>query len=116
MTRRVYVGNLSWNTTEEGLRQALEQDGRTVTNIDIKTDARSDRSRGFAFADLDSDIEAQATIDELNGTTLDGREITVNMAKGQKQGHGGFGRGDRGGYEDLGGFGGRRGGGGKGRW
>jgi RNA recognition motif-containing protein len=108
---KVYVGNLSWNTTEEGLRRAMEQGGRTVNSVVIKTDARSGRSRGFGFVDLGSEDEAQAVITTLDGTELDGRPIKVSSAREQKSRSGGFGRGDG----DRGGSGGGRGGRG-GRW
>ena len=105
---RLYVGNLSWTTTEEALTQTLAQNGRTVTNTKIKVDARTGRSRGFAFADLGSEEEVQAAIEELNGTELDGRPIKVSNANECKLKTGGYGRGERG-YDDRGGRGrGRR--------
>jgi RNA recognition motif-containing protein len=117
---RLYVGNLSWDTTEETLRQTLGQNGRTVTKVDIKTDSKTGRSRGFAFTDLSSEEEVQAAIEELNGTELDGRPIKLSAAKEQKRNTGGYGRGEKG-YDDRGGRGGfggrgRGGGGGGGRW
>jgi RNA recognition motif-containing protein len=114
---RLHIGNLSWDTTEETLRGALEQNGRTVTKVDIKTDAKTGRSRGFAFVDLSSDEEVQAAIAELNGTDLDGRPIKIGSAKEQKLNTGGYGKSDKGGggYGDRGGYGGGGGGGRGGR-
>jgi RNA recognition motif-containing protein len=117
--KRVYLGNLSWDTTEAKLRSVLALDGRTVHDVKLKTDPSSGRSRGFAFADLASEDEAQAAIASLDGTDLDGRKIRVCNAKEQRAGSGGFGRGlgrqsDR--EERDEGYGGRRWGGGGGRW
>jgi len=114
---RLYVGNLSWKTTEAGLREALAVNGRTVTKVDIKTDTKTGRSRGFAFVDLASEEEAQAAVDELHGTELNGRPLKVSTAKDQKRNTGGFGRGERsyGDRRDRGGFGRGGGGGGGGR-
>jgi len=114
---RLYVGNLSWKTTEASLREALAVNGRTVTKVDIKTDTKTGRSRGFAFVDLASEEEAQAAVDELHGTELNGRPLKVSTAKEQKRTTGGFGRGERS-YDDRrdrGGFGRGGGGGGGGR-
>jgi RNA recognition motif-containing protein len=112
---RLYVGNLSWDTTEQDLGRALGQNGRTVRKVDLKTDPRTGRSRGFAFADLASVEEAHAAIDELHGSVLGGRTIKVCAAKEQSRRTGGYGRGDKGGYDegygDQRGFGDRRRGG-----
>jgi hypothetical protein len=102
MGRRVFVGNLSFNTTEVELRDTFGQFG-AVADAKIVTDRDTGRPRGFAFVEMSSDQEAQDAIAQLNGRELDGRAINVNEA--QERGGGGGGRG--------GGFG--RGGGG-GRW
>ena len=78
---RIYVGNLSRETTEESLRRALEQEGRTVTWIALKKNATTGKPRGFAFADMGTREEAEAAIAALHGTQLDGRQIKVNFAK-----------------------------------
>ncbi len=78
---RLYIGNLSWETTEVMLREALAKDGRTVTAVKIKIDAQTGKSRGFAFVDMGSREEAEAAIGALNGTSLGGRTIKVNLAK-----------------------------------
>ena len=112
MGRRLYVGNLSFNTTEIGLRDAFGEAG-TVADAKIVMDRDTGRPRGFAFVEMSSDQEAQNAIAQLNGRELDGRTIKVNEAEERTGGRGGFGGGGGGG-------GGRRpgggGGGGRGRW
>ena len=103
MGRRLYVGNLSYNTTEIGLRDAFGQIG-TVTDAKIVMDRDTGRPRGFAFVEMSSDQEAQAAIEQLNARELDGRAIKVNEAQERSGGGGGGGRGGGGG------------GGGRGRW
>ena len=107
MGTRLYIGNLSFNTTTEALRAALEADGRTVTDLHLPTDRETGRPRGFGFAEMASEEEAQAAIEALNGRELDGRNLNVNEARERS---GGGGRGGRGG-----GGGGGYGGGGN-RW
>jgi RNA recognition motif-containing protein len=109
MGRRLYVGNLSYNTTEIGLRDAFGQVG-TVTDAKIVMDRDTGRPRGFAFVEMSSDQEAQAAIQQLNGRELDGRAINVNEAQERGGGGGGGGRGGGGGGRGGGG------GGGRGRW
>jgi RNA recognition motif-containing protein len=99
MGRRLFVGNLSYNTAEMGLRDAFGQVG-TVADAKIVMDRDTGRPRGFGFVEMSSDQEAQAAITQFNGRELDGRAITVNEA--QERGGGGGGRGG--------------GGGGRGRW
>jgi len=115
MSNRIYLGNLSFETTEDTLRQLLSQDGRTVAKVDLKVDSDTGRSRGFAFADLGSSEEAEAAIAALDGSTVDGRPIKVKSARDKMARSGGFGRSDGGGgdRDHGGGHGGRRGGG---RW
>ncbi len=97
MGTRLYVGNLSYDTNEDSLRLAFEQDGRTVTDVHIVTDRESGRPRGFAFVEMQSDKEAQDAIAAWDGQNLDGRDLRVNEAQ-PRQARGG------------------RGGGGGGRW
>lgn len=106
---RLYVGNLSWNTTEDSLRAAFASDGRGVKDVSVMMDRETGRSRGFAFVEMNSKADADAAIRALDGTDLDGRAIKVNEAKERPQRSGGFGGGGGGGG------GGNRGGGG-GRW
>jgi len=104
MGTRLYVGNLSYSTTEESLRSAFEQDGRTVTEVKVVTDRDTGQPRGFAFVEMGSAADAQAAIAALDGQSLDGRTLKVNEALERSGGGGDRGRG--------GGGGGRRGGGG----
>ena len=109
MGKRLYVGNLSWDTNEETLRATFGADGRSVTEAHIVTDRDSGRPRGFAFVEMGTAEEAQTAIQTLDGTELDGRNIRVNEAQERQQRGGGGGGG---GYGGGGGGGGRRGGGG----
>jgi len=92
---KVYIGNLSFDTTEEQLRQAFEDYGE-VKSVNIITDRDSGRPRGFAFVEMSSQEEAQAAINGLNGQELLGRTLNVNEARQREQrGGGGGGRGGR---------------------
>jgi cold-inducible RNA-binding protein len=112
MGKRLYVGNLSYDTNELTLKELFGQAG-TVTDTKVVMDRETGRPRGFAFVEMSSDQEAQAAIQQLNGRELDGRALNVNEAQ-ERTGGGGGGGGGRGG----GGGGGRGGGGGggRGRW
>jgi RNA recognition motif-containing protein len=109
MGRRLYVGNLSYNTTELTLRDTFGQVG-TVVDAKVVMDRETGRPRGFAFVEMSSDQEAQAAIQQLSGRELDGRAINVNEAQERSGGGGGGGRGGGGGGRGGGG------GGGRGRW
>jgi cold-inducible RNA-binding protein len=109
MNTKLFVGNLSFNTTENDLQDAFAQFG-TVSEVNLVTDRMSGRPRGFAFVSMSTPDEAQAAIQGMNGTQLDGRALTVNEAR-PREDRGGGGGGGRGGY---GGGGGGRGGGGGG--
>lgn len=76
----IYVGNLSYNTTEESLRQAFENYG-AVEKVNVIMDRETGQSRGFGFVEMESDDAGQAAIDGLNGQELDGRRLKVNMAR-----------------------------------
>ena len=80
MTRKVYVGGLSYGTTEDQLREEFAKFG-AVESATVIRDRDSDRSKGFGFVEMSSDSEAEEAIKGLNGTTLDDRQITVNYAK-----------------------------------
>ena len=112
MGARLYVGNLSWDTTEDTLHAALSEGGRSVKEIHIVTDRETGRPRGFAFAEMNSDADAQSAIQDLDGKALDGRNLTVNEARERQPRGGGGGGGGGGGYGGGGGGGGRGGGGG----
>ncbi len=101
MGRKLYVGNLPDSATEQTLQDTFSQCG-TVDSVDVITDRDTGQSKGFGFVEMSSDSEAQKAIQELNGSSLDGREITVNEAKpkvprdnrrgGGRGGHGGGNR------------------------
>lgn len=80
METKLYVGNLSYDTTEAGLRTAFTKAG-TVVSVDMIKDRDTGRMKGFAFVTMTSDEEAQKAITLLNEKTLDDREIKVNIAK-----------------------------------
>lgn len=80
MAKKLYVGGLSYNTTEDGLREAFSQAG-TVASATIIMDRMSGRSKGFGFVEYESDEEASKAIDMWNGKELDGRNLTVNEAR-----------------------------------
>jgi len=118
MGTRLYVGNLSFQTTEDILRSAFGADGRQVTEVKIMLDRDTGRSRGFAFVEMANDADAQAAIQAMNGADLDGRPLRVNEAQPRQEGgRGGFGGGGggRGGFGGGGGGRGGYGGGGGGR-
>lgn len=110
MGKRLYVGNLSYSTTNDSLRAAFEQDGRKVTDVHIVMDRETGRSRGFGFVEMSTDAEAQAAVQAMNGAKVDGRALKVNEAREREGGGGGGGGG--GGYRGGGGGGGHHGGGG----
>ena len=99
MGARLYIGNLSWDTNEDTLMAALSEDGRGVKELHMVTDRETGRPRGFAFAEMANDSDAQGAIDALNGVELDGRQLTVNEAR-ERQPRGGGGGGGGGGRRD----------------
>jgi cold-inducible RNA-binding protein len=111
---KIYVGNMSYDTTEEDLHLACKEFGKVISAAIIK-DKFSGKTKGFAFVEMSSKAEGQAAIDGLNGKELKGRELSVNEARPRTENFrggstGGFG-GNRGGGS-TGGSGGNRGGGG----
>jgi len=117
MGTKLYVGNLNFSTTEEALRVAFSEGGRTVKSVAILTNPETGRSRGFGFVEMGTDQDAQAAIQALDGVELDGRPLKVNEARERAPGGGGGGRGGfggGGGGGGRGGFGGGGGGGGRG--
>lgn len=122
MAKKLYVGNLSYDTKDSDLQQMFEAFG-TVQSAQIVMDRDTGRSKGFGFVEMSSDQEAQAAINGLNGKEAGGRALTVNEARpredrgggrsggGGRGGYGGGGGGGRGGYGGGGGGGGRSGGG-----
>ena len=107
----IYVGNLSFDETEASLETAFAAHGE-VTSARIITDRETGRSRGFGFVEMSDQAAAQAAIAALNGTNLNGRDLTVNEAKPRENnrggGGGGYGGGGGGGYGGGGGGGGNR--------
>ena len=109
---KLYVGNLSFQTSSEDLQSLFGQVG-TVESASVVEDRDTGRSRGFGFVEMSSKEEGEAAISQFNGQDFNGRNLTVNEAKPREnRGFGGGGGGGRGGF---GGGGGNRGGGGGGR-
>jgi RNA recognition motif-containing protein len=116
MGKKLYVGNLSFSVTNDGLAQIFAAHG-TVESAEVIIDRMTGRAKGFGFVEMGNDQEAQAAIAALNGQEVEGRALVVNEARpkeprvgGGGGGGGGFG-GDRGGFGGGGGRGGDRGGG-----
>jgi cold-inducible RNA-binding protein len=113
---KLYVGNLSFQTSEAELRSHFEQFG-AVTDIYVAMDKFTGRPRGFAFVTMGTAEEAKVAIEKTNGADLGGRALQVNEARPKEERSGGFGGGGGGGGfrgERRGGFGGGGGGGGRG--
>ena len=110
MSSKLFVGNLSFNTTENDLQDAFAAFG-TVTEANLMMDRTTNRPRGFGFVSMSSAEEAQKAIEGLNGKDMDGRALTVNVAKPREERSGGGGGG--GGRREYGGGGG---GGGRNRY
>ena len=109
--KNIFVGNLSFNTNEEELRQLFEPHGQ-VDRVSIMTDRDTGRSRGFGFVEMASNEDGEKAIAALNGSQVGGRTINVNEARPKTERSGGGGGG--GGGRDRGDRGGSRGGGGGG--
>lgn len=93
MSKKLFVGGLSFDTNDGGLKDAFAQFGE-VTEAKVITDRDSGRSRGFGFVTLADEEAGEKAIDAMNGTELDGRTVTVNVAK-ERAPRGGGGGGDR---------------------
>jgi RNA recognition motif-containing protein len=99
MAKKLYVGGLSYNTTQDALKAAFEAAG-TVETATVIMDKMTNRSKGFGFVEMASDEEAAKAIEMMNGKELDGRTLTVNEARpmeprAPRTGGGGFGGGNR---------------------
>ena len=122
MNNKLFVGNVSFDVTENDLQDAFAAHG-TVVEANLMTDRMTGKPRGFAFVTMSTEEEAQKAIQAMNGTDLGGRALTVNLARPREErsggGGGGGGRGPRRDYGGGGGGGGRgprdHGGGGRGR-
>ena len=110
MSNKLFVGNLSFDTTENDLNDAFAAFG-TVTETTLMMDRMTNRPRGFGFVTMSSADEAQKAIDGLHGKELGGRALTVNIAKPREERPAGGGGGRRGGFG-----GGQGGGGGRDRY
>ncbi len=127
MATNIYVGNLPWSTTDDELSAMFQQFG-AVTSAQVVMDRETGRSRGFGFVEMANATEAQAAIAALNNQPMNGRPLTVNVAKpresgggrggggGSRRGGGGGGGGGYGGGGGGGGYGGGYGGGGGNRY
>ena len=95
---KLYVGNMSFETTEAELRDSFGQFG-TVSDVYVATDRMSGRARGFAFVSMSTPEEAKVATEKMHGTSLGGRELTVNAARPKEEGAGrSFGGGSRSGF------------------
>ncbi|MCJ7803876.1 MAG: RNA-binding protein [Desulfobacterales bacterium] len=110
MAKKLFIGGLSWDTTDDGLRQAFASYGE-ITEAKVITDRDTGRSRGFGFVTFAQDEDAKSAISKMDGTSLDGKTIKVNEAQEKSPRSGGRSGGGFGG-----GRGGGRGGGGRDRW
>jgi RNA recognition motif-containing protein len=95
MTTKLFVGNLGYSTTEQQLRDVFAAHG-TVVSASVVLDRMTGHSRGFAFVEYESSDAAQRAIGALDGADLDGRQLTVNVARPRGEGRGGQDRGGRG--------------------
>ncbi len=122
MSSKLFVGGLSWNTTDQSLAEAFSEFGE-VTEAKVILDRDTGRSRGFGFVTFDAPADAEKAIEEMDGSEIDGRSVRVNIAEDKpRRGGGGGGGGNYGGggggggnYGGGGGGGGNYGGGGGGR-
>ena len=81
MAKKLYVGNVSWNATDESLTAHLGSTGIEITSVNIITDRETGRSRGFAFVEIPNDEDMQNIIDQFNEKEFDGRKIFINEAR-----------------------------------
>jgi RNA recognition motif-containing protein len=121
--KKLYVGNLPFQASEEEIRNWFQQAGATVASVSLVTDKFTGQPRGFGFVEINNDEEASRAIQALNGQDFMGRNVTVNEARPPREGGGGRGGygGGGGGGRGRGGYGGDRGGrggggGGRGRY
>lgn len=96
--KNIYVGNLSFNSTEQDVRRLFESFG-DVQRVNVVMDRETGRPRGFAFVEMADEGEGQKAIEELDGTELDGRSLRINEAKPREARSGAGGGGSRGGRD-----------------
>jgi RNA recognition motif-containing protein len=101
MSSKLYVGNLSFQTTSQDLQDLFAQAG-TVESANVIEDRDTGRSRGFGFVEMSTNAEATAAIDQFNGKEVGGRALKVNEAKARENRTGATGRGNRNGFNDRG--------------
>ncbi|MGM0577924.1 MAG: RNA-binding protein [Myxococcota bacterium] len=94
MPKKLFVGGLSWDTTDEGLGQAFSEFG-DIVEAKVITDRETGRSRGFGFVTYEDPAAGKAAMEDMDGTSLDGRSIRVNEAHDRRGGGGGGGGGGR---------------------
>ena len=104
MSNKLYVGNISFNTTENDLQDTFAAHG-TVLEANLMTDRETGRARGFGFVTMSTTAEAENAVNALNGTSLDGRALTVNVARPREERTGGGGGGYGGGRRESNGGG-----------
>ena len=85
MAKKLFVGNVSWNATNESLMAHLGSTGIEITSVNIITDRDTGRSRGFAFVEIPNDEDMQKIIDEFNEKEFDGRQIFINEARPKEE-------------------------------
>ncbi len=102
MSNKLYVGNLSYNTTENDLQDTFAAHG-TVVQTSLMTDRVTGRARGFGFVTMSTDAEAQNAVSALNGVSLDGRALNVSVARPREERTGGSGGSGNGGGAAYGG-------------
>ncbi|MFO1053887.1 MAG: RNA-binding protein [Planctomycetota bacterium] len=88
MSTKLYVGNLSFNSTEASLLQAFGEDSRQVVRVSIITDRETGRPRGFAFVEMATEADTRSAIASMDGAELDGRKLRVNTAQDRKPARG----------------------------
>ncbi len=93
MAKKLFIGGLSWDTTDQSLNEFFSQIGQ-VLSASVVTDKFTGKSRGFGFVEMANDEDAEKAKQELNGKALDGRNIAVNDAKPQERRENNFSRGD----------------------
>lgn len=98
--KKIYIGNLAYDLTEDDIRKAIEEKGITVKEVKLISDRNTGRAKGFGFAEFETEEDAVKAIDALNGQELNGRTMKVNKAQKMKP------RTDRGPRSDGGGYGG----------
>lgn len=107
MAAKLFVGSLSWNTTDDSLKEFFSSVG-TVISASVIIDRDSGRSKGYGFVEMSNDDEAKAAIEQLNGKELDGRAIAVNEARPREERPRSFGGGNGNRERNYGGGGGNR--------